>query len=93
MLVFGLNSTAYIANSFAGPAIAQLFQQKSSFRWAFGAFAIIVPFLALPIIGSFLINWKKAKQTGLAPERSISGRTWKESTVYYWREFDGKLQP
>lgn len=91
MIIFGLNSTAYIGNSFAGPAIAQLFYKYSSFRWAFGAFAIIVPFMALPIVIMLWLNLRKARKQGVIQEMEKSGRNWKESTGYYWREFDGMI--
>jgi hypothetical protein len=42
MIIFGINGTPRIASTFAGPAIAELFYTKSNFRWAFGAFAIII---------------------------------------------------
>lgn len=90
MIVLGLNSTTYIANSFAGPAIAQLFIEHSSFRWAFGAFAIITPLFAIPIILILWWHFRKAKLNSLYPEKTKSGRNWKQSSVYYWKEFDGE---
>ena len=49
MIIYTINSTAYIGNSFAGPIVAQLFQEHSSFRWAFGSFAIIFPFFGASV--------------------------------------------
>jgi MFS family permease len=33
MIIYTLNSTAYIGSSFAGPIVAELFQKHSTFRW------------------------------------------------------------
>ncbi|KAB2571280.1 Siderophore iron transporter mirB [Lasiodiplodia theobromae] len=88
MIFYGLNSTPFIANVFAGPAIAQLFYEHSSFRWAFGCFAIIVPFIAAPVAGMFMYNNNVAKKKGLLPPRPASGRTLGQSFYYYAREFD-----
>lgn len=90
MIFYGLNSTPFIANVFAGPAIAQLFYEHSSFRWAFGCFAIIVPFIAAPVAGMFMYNNNVAKKKGLLPPRPASGRTLGQSFYYYAREFDRK---
>ncbi|KAF6830630.1 siderophore iron transporter mirb [Colletotrichum plurivorum] len=88
MVIFTLNSTAYIANAFAGPVIAQLFYKKSSFRWAFGSFAIIFPVFGLLITGMLWFNLKKAYKIGKGPELTKSGRTFQESVLFYLREFD-----
>jgi hypothetical protein len=91
-IVDGLKSTPYIATTFAGPAIAQRFYEESTYQWAFGAFAIITPFIALPTILMFTINAKKAEKMGLLTSRT-SDRTWKESVLHYCKEFDGKSCP
>ncbi|KAF6804618.1 siderophore iron transporter [Colletotrichum sojae] len=88
MIIYTLNSTAYIANAFAGPVIAQLFYEKSSFRWAFGSFAIIFPVFGLLITGMLWFNLKKAYKTGNGPQLTKSGRTFQESVLFYLREFD-----
>jgi len=74
MIVFGLNSTAYIGNTFAGPALAQLFLEHSSFRLAFGTFAIIVPFVAIHILFMLWLNLRKAKNIDIVEARKESGR-------------------
>ncbi|KZF26214.1 MFS general substrate transporter [Xylona heveae TC161] len=88
MIIYGLNSTPYIANTFAGPQIAQLFYEHSNFRWAFGAFSIITPVISMPLILSFVLGYRKAKRMGLVSPRGASGRTWLQSTWHYAREFD-----
>ncbi|KAL1622253.1 hypothetical protein SLS56_008825 [Neofusicoccum ribis] len=49
-LAFSLSTTPYILTTFAGPAVAQWFQDNSSWRWAYIIFAIITPLVSLPII-------------------------------------------
>ncbi|GME62234.1 Siderophore iron transporter mirb protein [Neofusicoccum parvum] len=88
MIFYGINSTPFIANVFAGPAIAQLFYDHSSFRWAFGCFAIILPIISSPVAGMFIYNNSLAKKKGLVPPRLASGRSLGQSLYYYGREFD-----
>ncbi|KAH6688420.1 siderophore iron transporter mirB [Plectosphaerella plurivora] len=88
MLIYTLNSTAYIGTSFAGPAVAQLFLEHSSWRWGFGTFAIIFPFFGIAMCVHLFVNLRKAKAKNLVPESPLSSRNWRESAVYYVVEFD-----
>ncbi|KAF2140105.1 uncharacterized protein K452DRAFT_273631 [Aplosporella prunicola CBS 121167] len=89
MIAYGLNSTPYIATTFAGPALASRYLGGAGWRWAYGSFAIITPVVALPIITIFLWFQMQAKKTGALPVRATSGRTWWQSLAYYWVQFDG----
>lgn len=89
MIIYSINSTAYIGNAFAGPIVAELFLKQSSFRWAFGAFAIIFPFFGASICVVLWLNLRRAKRQGLVPVRPSSGRTTVQSVVFYLNEFDG----
>ena len=88
-LVFAFSTTPYIATTFAGPSAAQEFYQHSTFRWAFGAFSIITPVICLPVIILFGLKQRKAKKQGLVAPRN-SGRSLKQSLVFYYHEFDGE---
>ncbi|EGX91445.1 siderophore iron transporter [Cordyceps militaris CM01] len=57
-------------------------------RWAFGAFSIIVPVVVSPIFFLFLYNHRKAKRIGVLPPRQPSGRTLLQSLKYYTIQFD-----
>ncbi|KAH7123088.1 major facilitator superfamily domain-containing protein [Dactylonectria macrodidyma] len=70
----------------SGP-ISEAFLAGPGWRWAFGTFSIIVPFIALPLFGLFMYNFNKAKKQGLVPKRD-SERTLLQSIFYYAREFD-----
>ena len=92
MIMFGLNSTPFIATVFAGPHIAQLFHNNSSFRWAFACFSVIVPVMSIPVVGVFVYSNFKAKKLGLIPPRIASGRTFTQGLYHYAREFDRMSQ-
>ena len=91
-LMFAFANTPYIATTFAGPALAQAFYTHSTWRWAFGAFAIITPAVAVPLSVIFLVNQRKAERLGLV-RHEPSGRTWAQSVKHYLIEFDGQYAP
>ncbi|KAI8367903.1 major facilitator superfamily domain-containing protein [Choanephora cucurbitarum] len=69
-----------------GPA-AQSILDTIGFRWGFGIWAIVIPIVCAPLYGLFYYNLLKARKAGLMPKVEHN-RTWKESFVYYMREFD-----
>ncbi|KAI0095891.1 MFS general substrate transporter [Daldinia grandis] len=86
MFIFALNSTPNIATTFAGPRIAELFYKNVNFRWAFGAFTIILLVVSLPVVAILYYHERKAKKMGLL--RPKSGRTIIQSILHYIIEFD-----
>ncbi|KAI1653979.1 MFS general substrate transporter [Daldinia decipiens] len=86
MFIFALNSTPNLATTFAGPRIAELFYTEVNFRWAFGAFTIILLVVSLPVVAILYYHERKAKKLGLL--RPKSGRTPIQSTIHYVIEFD-----
>ena len=57
------------------------------FKWGFGIFAIVTPFVIAPLIAMLWINQSKAKKQGLIspnPSRGSFGQT----VMYYLKEFD-----
>ncbi|MBE3045517.1 hypothetical protein IMZ48_23820 [Candidatus Bathyarchaeota archaeon] len=93
MIIYTINSTAYIGTSFAGPAVAQLFHDHSSFRWAYGAFAIIFPAVGSSVCVMLWWNLRKAKRAGMVPKRAGSGRNWNQSILFYCEQCDGESWP
>ncbi|KAK1990954.1 major facilitator superfamily transporter [Colletotrichum falcatum] len=87
MTMIALNGTPTIATTFAGPNIAQLFYDRVNFRWAFGAFAIILVAFSVPIAAIFFLNEVKAKKAGLIPPKHKT-RSAMESIRHYVIEFD-----
>jgi MFS family permease len=88
-LAFAFTSSPYIITAFAGPKAAEGFYQNINWRWGFGTFAIIVPFVAAPLFIILKLNLRKAKREGVLA-REPSRRTLLESIVFHFREFDGK---
>src|SRR5699024_7039302 len=92
MIMFGLNSTPFIVTVFIGPYVAQLFHTYSTFRWAFGFFAIVVPVVSILGGADLLYSNYKVRKMGLAPLRTVSGRTSLQILYHYAREFDSRSQ-
>lgn len=88
LILFGLQSTPRIASTFAGPRIADLFYTYVNFRWAFGAFCIILVTFCIPVILIFFVSKRKAFRMGLYPPRSHDRTVW-QSCKHYFVQFDG----
>lgn len=87
---FGFASTPFICTAFTGPIAAQSFLRHTSWRWAYGAFAIITPFVFLPLAAVFKFYQRKAERMCLFV-REPHGRTKMQSVVHYIKEFDCML--
>ncbi|KAM3559996.1 hypothetical protein MY1884_003174 [Beauveria asiatica] len=88
MIFIGFSNTPRIATAFAGPAIGKLFYEKSNFRWAFGAFTIILIASCMPAIGLMMAMYRKARRQGIVEKRQPSGRTVLQSLKFYAIELD-----
>jgi MFS family permease len=88
-IMFGVNAFPTVATTFAGPAIAELFYQKVNFRWAFGAFCIILVVFCAPVGVIFFANRRKSLAMGIA-QRPPSGRNVWQSVKHYFIELDGE---
>jgi MFS family permease len=86
-LAFAFTSSPYIISAFAGPKAAKSFYEDISWRWAFGCFAIILPFVALPLFTLLKLNLRKARRDGLIVHEA-SGRTLTQNIIHYIQEFD-----
>ncbi|CAG8235720.1 unnamed protein product [Penicillium olsonii] len=84
---FAFASTPFICTSFTGPLAASNFIKTSGWRWAYGSFAIIMPFVLLPLAAVFKYYENKARRMGVL-QRRVSGRTTMQSIVHYLHEFD-----
>lgn len=85
---FGFASTPFICTAFTGPLAAQSFIEHSNWRWAYGAFAIIMPVVFAPLMIIFKYYQRKAEEMGVYRRRP-SGRRLSESVIHYLHEFDG----
>lgn len=86
---FAFASTPFICTAFTGPLAADAFLAHSTWRWAIGSFAIIQPFVFLPLAVVFIFFQRKAAKLGVFV-REPSGRTTVQSIIHYIHEFDGE---
>lgn len=91
-LWLGLTSTAYLPNAFTGPLAAQAFLRDSTWRWGYGAFALLVPAVCAPLIALLAVHARKAKRQGLVlPPRGadrLAGRPFMGRCAYWLVEMD-----
>ena len=86
-IIYGINTTPRIVATFASPRIAELFYNNLNFRWAFGAFAIILVACSLPAMGTMVFMFRAATKQGVI-SRQRSDRPFFESLKHYLIEFD-----
>ncbi|KAL2786419.1 major facilitator superfamily domain-containing protein [Aspergillus keveii] len=84
---FAFSQTPFICTAFTGPLAGQHFLKIATWRWAYGAFAIINTVAFLPLAVVFKFYQKKAEKMGLY-QRERSGRTLMQSITHYFHEFD-----
>ncbi|KAI7341063.1 major facilitator superfamily transporter [Hortaea werneckii] len=87
ILLYGIYSTPTIATVFAGPKIAADFLNNASWRWAFGAFIIIICAVCVPPGFIFIRSIQTCKRNGTYPARRHS-RTATETFKHYFVQFD-----
>ncbi|KAJ9190807.1 hypothetical protein DTO164E3_8123 [Paecilomyces variotii] len=84
---FAFSSTPFICTAFTGPLAAQSFLKMTTWRWAIGAFCLIMPVVFGPLAIVFKFYQIKAEKMGLF-KRVDSGRTPLQSLIHYIHEFD-----
>lgn len=89
-LAYAFTSSPYMITAFAGPKAAEDFYNYVSWRWGFGCFAIIVPFVAAPLFFVLKFNVRKAKNHGIVVDKT-NERTVLQTIWHYVVEFDGEL--
>ncbi|KAJ4247424.1 hypothetical protein NW762_013099 [Fusarium torreyae] len=85
--IYGINTTPRIVATFASPEIATGFYENLNFRWAFGAFAIIIAACSIPAMATMVYMFRSATKQGVI-SRKRSGRTFLQSLKFYFVEFD-----
>jgi MFS family permease len=79
--------TPTICTAFAGPLVAQAFYVHSTWRWAYGCFAIIIFSVFVPLAFILKFFQRRAEKKGLFFEAQ-SDRTALQSFIHYFHEFD-----
>lgn len=85
---FAFSSTPFICTAFTGPLAAQALLKLTTWRWAYGVFAIVFPFVFFPLAVVFKFYERKAEKMGLY-QKAQSDRNWVQSLEHYFHEFDG----
>ncbi|KAJ6109627.1 Siderochrome iron transporter 2 [Penicillium sp. IBT 16267x] len=84
---FAFASTPFICTAFTGPLAATSIRLNFGWRWGYGIFCIIQPFVLCPLAFVFKYYERKAIRMGVWERRS-SGRTRIQSIIHYIHEFD-----
>jgi MFS family permease len=88
-LAYAFTASPWIITAYAGPAMSERFYD-SNWRWAFGAFAIILPFVGIPMFVFLQHQKRRAAQTGRLEVGTHAERSWAAATIHYLVEFDGE---
>lgn len=88
-LAYAFTASPWIITAYAGPAISERFYD-SNWRWAFGAFAIILPFVGIPMFVFLQHQKRRATESGNLNANGNTRRTWMAATIHYLVEFDGE---
>ncbi|GFZ42312.1 Major facilitator iron-regulated transporter B [Saitozyma sp. JCM 24511] len=86
-LEYAFTASPWIITAYAGPAISERFYD-SNWRWAFGAFAIILPFVGIPMFVFLQHQKRRATESRNLKANSNTRRTWMAATIHYLVEFD-----
>lgn len=83
-------STPFICTAFAGPLAGNSFvNHTGGWRWAYGAFCVIMPAVFLPLAIALKFFELKGLRKGIYSQER-SGRSVGQSIAHYWHQFDGK---
>lgn len=77
-----------IITTFIGPTVAEEFLKFSTWRWGFGAFALLVSIFALPVVLIIRIHVIRAKRTTWSPRRTRDDETQARFRERSWAEWD-----
>lgn len=91
--LFAVSNLPHLINTFVGPIAAQSLQKRGNWRWAYGAFAVILPLFSLPLAATLFDDPRRHMQSTQKPQESSEPLTRRQRV---WRitrsllvEFDG----
>ncbi|WQF83877.1 Putative major facilitator superfamily, MFS transporter superfamily [Colletotrichum destructivum] len=87
-LAFAFTSSPYMVTAFAGPKAAEGFLLNVTWRWGFGAFAIIVPCVTVPMFIHLKYHERKAVKSGLYEKPLKSTQPFMQRAKQALIEFD-----
>ncbi|KAG5963765.1 hypothetical protein E4U58_003436 [Claviceps cyperi] len=87
-LAFAFTSSPFLITAFGGPKAAETIYEDN-WRWGFGAWAIVLPAVAVPMIVLMQMGKKKARESGrlTAADKSLVDGPLR-GFMYYFDEFD-----
>jgi hypothetical protein len=77
--------------AFGGPKAAETLYEDN-WRWGFGAWAIVLPVVAVPMIVIMQLGKRKAKERGFLAEKTGDEAAARKGFMYYFTELDGESQ-
>jgi MFS family permease len=90
-LAFAFTSSPFVITAFGGPKAAETLY-ADNWRWGFGAWAIVLPAVAIPMIVIMQMGKRRAKAKGFLAEKTGSTGP-KRGFQYYFTELDSKCSP
>ncbi|KAG6009890.1 hypothetical protein E4U21_000992 [Claviceps maximensis] len=86
-LAYAFTSSPYLITAFGGPKAAETIYEDN-WRWGFGAWAIVLPAIAVPMIALMQMGKKKAQQNGHLTGEKDAVASHPRGFMYYFDEFD-----
>ena len=87
-LFSSIPDTPFLITVWSGPPLAQSILSKSSWRWGYGLWSIVVPVAFLPLMAALALNLRKAKRSQVLPPSPWKGQTLTGALKSLWYELD-----
>lgn len=78
----------FLITVWVGSPIAQSVLSKSTWRWGYGLWAIVLPIAFLPLMGALIVNLRKAKKLHALPPSPWKGQSVMGALKNIWYELD-----
>ncbi|KAG5927851.1 hypothetical protein E4U42_001693 [Claviceps africana] len=86
-LAFAFTSSPYLITAYGGPKAAETIY-ADNWRWGFGAWAIVLPAVAAPMIVLMQMGKNKARRDGNLPKADEAATSPGRGFMYFFDEFD-----
>jgi MFS family permease len=83
-----LPGTPFLLTVWIGPQLAEVLLDRTSWRWGYGIWAVILPITFVPLAGALFINQRKAAKQGILPESPFKDLSIGETALKLWFELD-----
>lgn len=87
-LLSSLPDVPFLGTVWAGPPLATNILSKTTWRWGYGIWAIVLPVSFLPLALSLFLNMRKAAKQHLLPESSPESHDFVGGAKNLWYELD-----